>query len=195
MAQILVVHAHPVPTSFNAALCQVVVDTFTRSGHTVDLLDLYAEGFDPVLGAAEWRDRPPVDPAPELVEHGRRLQAADMLVFVYPTWWSEQPAVLKGWFDRVWTEGVAFHRPGGPKRITRGLRQIRTLAVVTTHGSPRWINFLQGQTGRIRVSRGLRLLCHPRARMHWLAMYSMDRATDADRARFLERVEQRIAKL
>ncbi len=195
MARVLVVHAHPVPTSFNATLCEVVVSTLTRSGHQVDLLDLYAEDFDPAVAADEWRERSTTGPTPGLVEHARRLRAAEMLVFVYPTWWSEQPAMLKGWFDRVWTEGVAFHRPDGPKGTKRGLGHIRTLAVVTTHGSPRWINFLQGQTGRIRVSRGLRLVCHPRARAHWIAMYSMDRATDADRAQFLERVEQRIAKL
>ncbi|MCP3857527.1 MAG: hypothetical protein GY698_22830 [Actinomycetia bacterium] len=195
MAQVLVVHAHPVPTSFNAALCDVVVSALTRSGHSVDLLDLYADEFDPVLGAEEWRDRPPTNTAPGLVGHIRRLRAAEMLVFVYPTWWSEQPAMLKGWFDRVWTEGVAFHRPDEPKRVERGLSQIRTLTVVTTHGSPRWMNYLQGQGGRIRVSRGLRLLCHSRTRFRWIAMYSMDRATDSDRTQFLEEVEKRIGKL
>ena len=196
MAHALVVHAHPVPDSFNSALCARVVASLEATGHTVDLLDLYAEDFDPVMGANEWRGhRSPGVGGPALADYARRLTAAEILVFVYPTWWSEQPAILKGWFDRVWAEGVAYHRPPGAKRARGTLRQIHTLAVVTTHGSPRWINAIQGETGRRRIFRSLRVLCHPRARNHWIAMYGMDSASETERTAFMGRVEARIAKL
>ncbi len=107
--RILVVHAHPVETSFNAALHRAVVDTLRAAGHQVDDLDLYAEGFDPVLTREErlgYHDTPanrgPVAPYVE------RLLGAEALVFVNPVWNFGFPAILKGYLDRVFLPGVSF---------------------------------------------------------------------------------------
>ena len=72
---------------------------------------------------------------PVLSTHIALLQAAEALVFVYPTWWGGPPAMVKGWLDRVWVEGVAFRRVGGSNRPRARLTNIRRLVVVTTHGS------------------------------------------------------------
>jgi len=192
---VLVVHAHPVASSFGAGLRDRAVAALVRGGHQVDLLDLYADGFDPVLSEAEHavHGQDP-SPRPELLDHARRLRSAEALVLVHPTWWGGQPAILKGWFDRVWAAGVAFTLVPGSTRPRAGLRNLRRLVVVTTHGSSKWTNALQGEPGKHLVGRGLRPLCHPLARTRWIALYGLDRVEASERERFLRRVDDRLSR-
>jgi putative NADPH-quinone reductase len=103
--------------------------------------------------------------------------------------------MLKGWIDRVWVSGVAYELPDGANRIRPRLHNVRRIAAVTTHGSSKLVNTLQGEGGKRVVSRSLRALCHPFARTKWIALYGIDRATDADRAKFLDRVERSMRTL
>ena len=103
-----------------------------------------------------------------------------MLVLVYPTWLSAQPAMLKGWIDRTWVSGVAYHLPEGSNRIRPLLVNIRHLVVVTTHGSSKFINSLQGEPGKRVAFRSIRLMCRHTVRTHWLALYRMDRCGDTE---------------
>jgi putative NADPH-quinone reductase len=190
------VFAHPVPVSFGAAVRDAAVEGLEAAGHQVDLLDLYAAGFDPVLSKeAHALHRSPPDTKPEIAGWVASLQAAGALVLVYPTWWGGQPAILKGWMDRVLVEGVAYTLQEGARRIRPRLGNIRRLAVVTTHGSGKWINALQGEPGKRVVLRGVRSLCHPLTRTRWVAMYGIDHAVEADRVAFLVRVRERLATL
>jgi putative NADPH-quinone reductase len=190
--KVLVVHAHPDPASFNAHLRDRVVATLTGAGHRVDLIDLYAEGFDPVVQAHELSG---TRTEPVLASHGSRLRSVEAVVFVYPTWWSGPPAMLKGWLDRVLVEGVAYAVKPGSARVRGRLHNIRHLVVVTTHGSPKWTNVLEGESGKLLFQRGIRLLCHHRARMQWLAMYGIDRADAQARAAFVGRLEHDLGRL
>jgi NAD(P)H dehydrogenase (quinone) len=194
----LVVYAHPVDDSFVAAVRDTAIGALRASGHDVHLLDLYAEGFEPRLTTAEHASHSVGLPARlddvELVRNVRLLQWAQMLVLVYPTWWGAQPAILKGWFDRVWVEGVAYHLPQGSSRIRPGLRSIRRVVVVTTHGSSKFVNALQGEAGKHFVGRQVRSLVSRRARVRWIARYDMDRSTDDDRRAFLDRVARELAR-
>ena len=194
--RVLLVYANPVPDSFGATLRDTAVATLTDAGHEIDLLDLYAERFDPVLSReAHALHLAAPSTKPEIEHHVVRLRWAEALVFVYPTWWSGQPAMLKGWMDRVLVEGVAFTLPPGAKSIKPMLRHVRRLAVVTTHGSSKLVNAVQGESGKRVILRGLRSLCHPLARSKWVAMYGVDDSTEEDRLRFVERVERRLRKL
>ena len=189
--RVLVVYAHPVEGSFGAALRDRAVAALRQAGHDVDLLDLYADGFDPRLSAEEWSpDTPSAEDRPDLAPHIARLRRAEWLVFVYPTWFGGPPAMLKGWLDRVWVENVAFTRHPGSNRVRARLQNIRRLSVVTTYGSSRFVNVVEGEPGKRLVRRWLRVLCHSRARSQWLALYEMDRADDATRRAFLDRVER-----
>jgi putative NADPH-quinone reductase len=187
-----VVHAHPSPVSFAGAIRDRVVDTLTAQGHVVDELDLYGAGFDPVLSAEEWAGHVQGKASLASVEREvERLRRAEGLVLLFPTWWFGMPAILKGWVDRVWAPGVAFHlmADGGPLR--RGLTTIRHFAVVTTYGSPQWIIALGfGNPGKVVLMRGLAPLMSPGVRKRFLALYDMDRATRARRERFLAHVER-----
>jgi NAD(P)H dehydrogenase (quinone) len=193
---VLLVHCHPCENSFSAHLRDRSAAALRAGGHVTDVLDLYAEGFSPELTPFEHAHHlgPPQD-KPDVADHVRRLRAADALVFVYPTWIGGQPAMLKGWFDRVWIAGVAYERPpdGGP--IKPLLRRVRRIAVVTTHGSSKWVNALEGEPGKRVMTRTLRLLCHPLARTRWIALYGIDRSSESQRTAFVMRVEQRLARL
>jgi putative NADPH-quinone reductase len=187
----LVVYAHPVGDSFVAALHRRVVKTLHDAGHTVDDCDLHAEGFQPAMSEAERRAYHDVGANRASIENDiQRLQACEGLVLVFPTWWYGMPAMLKGYIDRVWVPGVAFRLQGG--RTLPLLHNIRRFAVVTTYGSPWWLNKLIGDPNRRTLMRGIRMLYAPSARTLWLAQYGMDDITAEQRERFLERVERKL---
>ena len=116
--KILLLYAHPVETSFNAALHRLIVEHLIAAGHAVDDLDLYAENFDPRLTRAErlaYHDaRSAQDPADPYV---RRLLAAEALVLCFPTWNYGYPAILKGFFDRVFLPDVSFRMEIGRAHV------------------------------------------------------------------------------
>jgi putative NADPH-quinone reductase len=186
-----VVYAHPLANSFTGAVHRQIVDSLKARGHQVDDLDLYAERFDPVMTLAEREAHYRVDANVTGVEiYVERLRAAEALVLCFPTWWYGMPAILKGWFDRVWLPGVAFHNPPDGGTIKRGLTNIRTFMVVTTYNAPRWFILLyMWDPGRSVLMRGLTRLIAPRARTHYLAHYDMLRSTAASRKDFLARVD------
>ncbi|MFB8235411.1 NAD(P)H oxidoreductase [Kitasatospora purpeofusca] len=108
----LLVLAHPRGDSLTARIAHRTRERLLAAGSTVDLLDLYAEGFDPRLGPEDepdWTDRDK-EYSPEVRSHMARIDAADTIVVVFPVWWFGLPAVLKGWFDRVWNYGFAYGR-------------------------------------------------------------------------------------
>lgn len=194
--RVLLVYCHPDPASFTAAVRQATERGLAAAGHEVTVADLYAEGFQPVLGRAERASYHTVgaNEAPVAAELAR-LRAADALVFVYPTWWYAQPAMFKGWLDRVFVPHATFTMPEDGKAITGRLHNIRVLAVVTTLGAPRWWWWLMGAPGRRILLSGIGALCAPRVRKGWLALHSIDTADAPARAAFLARVERVMSRL
>lgn len=194
--RVLVVHAHPDAGSYNRALLDRVVRGLHSARHEVRVRDLYADNFDSRLTRAEKRDHlASPDTKAHLAEHFDELRWCEALVFVHPTWWGSQPAVLKGWIDRVWANGVAWELPEGAKRLKPTLRNVRRIVTFTTHGSPWRVNALQGVPGRRIVNRSLRVICHPACRTRWIAFYRMDASTPERRERFLRRAERAATRL
>jgi NAD(P)H dehydrogenase (quinone) len=194
--RLLVIHASPDPESFNAALCKVTCETARDRGHEVRLIDLYAEGFDPVMGLEERRGYQSDATPPDVVPHIAALRWAEGLIFVYPTWWYSQPALLKGWFDRVWRPDVTFTVRTATAPMRPALTNVRLIGVITSMGSPYWFwTFLMGAPGRKIILRGLRFCTARRTRSFWLALHEMNSRTAADRQRHLDRVRARIARI
>ncbi|CAB4663420.1 MAG: flavodoxin family protein [Actinobacteria bacterium] len=196
----LVIVAHPSPESFVSFLGSEVVAELQNSGHEIRHHDLWAEEFNPVFTAYERLNHvgdveEKLKNLPELRQHVEDLQWCDALVLVYPTWWSGQPAMLKGWFDRVLMNGVAWVLPDGAARIRPLLTNVRRLVVVTTHGSSKFVNALEGESGKRTVFRSVRLMLHRRVRCEWIAMYGVDNATLSQREKFSSRVRRRIHRL
>lgn len=193
--KVLVIACHPVPDSFGASLRNTTVATLRARGHEVRVTDLEAEEFDPCFTIEE-RSLHLAEPStkPYVARYGADLAWCNTLVLVYPTWWGGQPARLKGWIDRVWIKGVAWDLPEGANRLHGQLHGLRRIVVVTTHGSSKFVNGLQGEPGKRVVSRSLRLMCSPLTRVTWLAAYGLDTATPDDRRRFTARVERRLRR-
>ncbi len=193
MTRALVLFAHPCPESFSAALHREVVEKLTARGWEVDDCDLNAEGFSPVLTEAERRGYHEVGPnlAP-VARYVERLRAAQALVLVFPVWNFGYPAILKGFFDRVFLPGVSFRLEEG--KVMPNLTHIRKLAAVTTYGGTRMRAILAGDPPRHVVKRALWHVTRPE-KLRYLALYDMNRASDAARTGFLARVGREMEGL
>ncbi|MGY6409452.1 MAG: NAD(P)H-dependent oxidoreductase [Alkalilacustris sp.] len=190
MTRVLVLYAHPLGDSFAAALHGTVTDTLAARGWEVDDCDLYAEGFDPVLSAEERRAyHDPDRNTAQVADHVERLRAAQALVLVFPVWNFGYPAILKGYFDRVFLPGVSFRLEGG--QVVPALTHIRKLAAVTTYGGSRARAVFCGDPPRHVVKRALWHVTRP-DRLRYLALYDMNRASDARRRGFLEKVRREM---
>lgn len=153
---VLWVYAHPEPRSLNASLRDAGIAALEGAGHHVELSDLYAMGWKASLDRADLGDLPDPPPevtrasrrayeagtlAPEVQREQRRLLAADTLVLQFPLWWYSMPAILKGWFDRVFTKGFAYgiRDPQQPERTLRygdGPLAGRRAQTIVSTGSP-----------------------------------------------------------
>ncbi|MEI4487483.1 NAD(P)H-dependent oxidoreductase [Frigidibacter sp. MR17.14] len=146
----LILHAHPEPTSFNAAMTAQARAALLRAGHEVEVSDLYADGFDPIAGRHDFTTTADPDRfhyqseqahaarhegfAPDLAREQARVAAADLLILQFPLWWGGPPAIVKGWIDRVLAYGFAYV---DAHRFDTGLfRGRRALIGVTTGGTP-----------------------------------------------------------
>lgn len=206
---VLIVFAHPEPTSFTAALKDRAVEALTRAGHTVEVSDLYGEAFNPVAGRHDFSTVANPERfhyqseqeaaarsgafAPDIRREQERVRAADVLVLQFPLWWGGTPAILKGWFDRVLAYGFAY--VDGRRFDTGIFKGRRALFSVTTGGTPERFSE-EGVYGEI--SRVL----YPTERLLLEYMgfdvsppfvaYAAPRSDDAQRQAYLETWEERI---
>lgn len=147
---VLVLYAHPEPTSFCGALKDVAVEAVAAAGHRCVVSDLYAEGFDPVAGRHDFDSVADASRfhyqseqahaaaggsfAADVVREQQRFVEADLVVVIFPLWWSGAPAIVKGWFDRVLAYGFAY--VDGARFATGLFPDKRGLVCVTTGGTP-----------------------------------------------------------
>jgi putative NADPH-quinone reductase len=193
----LVVYCHPVAESFTAAVRDAALAGLRQAGHEIRLVDLYADDFDPRLtreGRLDYHN-PSVNTKP-VQKYVDAITWAEAMVYVFPTWNQGFPAMLKGWFDRVWVPDTSFHlKKGGLRQFRPLLTNVKVLVGITTGGAPRWLTWLTGHTARRTLLRGMRAQCHPRCRTMWLALYRIDGASAETRKAYLGRVEARMSAL
>lgn len=196
--RLLVVHCHPDPESYNAALYRTACEALRAAGHELRCIDLYAEGFDPVFTRAEKRTYLS-DTARNIAgveSHVQALQWAEGWVAVYPTWFYGLPAMFKGWLDRVWLPGVAFTvAKAKQRRIGGEFANIRLFVGITTSGAPWWWLKLIGDPGRSLLMKGLRPLYARGCRRRWLQLYNMNHVSAPEREAFLARVRRELSAL
>jgi NAD(P)H dehydrogenase (quinone) len=147
---VLIVHAHEEPKSFNGAMRDTAVTVLRECGHTVDVSDLYAMHFNPVGGKHDFTTLAYPDFfkygveqtkatdsktfAADVVAEQEKLFRADFLIFQFPLWWFGLPAILKGWVDRVFAAGLTY---GGGRWYSNGVfKGKRAMLSLTTGGPP-----------------------------------------------------------
>ena len=142
----LIVYAHPEPRSFNRALLGRSVQVLQEEGHEVVVSDLYAMGFNPVASAADFSQRRFPEAlqydreqkyaheheafAPDIQSEIDKLLDCEMLILQFPLWWFSVPAILKGWIDRVFVNGVVYGK--GRRFDSGGLRGRRAMVCTST---------------------------------------------------------------
>lgn len=195
----LVIFAHPDMDSLVGSLYTMVLHELKMAGHDVRTHNLYNENFNPVMSAYERQNHstalaPKLELLPELRPYVEDLQWCNSLILVYPTWWSGQPAILKGWFDRLLVNEVAWELPAGSNRIRPRLTNIRKLVVVTTHGSNKLINSLQGESGKRIAFRAVRLMFHWRTKCVWIGTYGLDVLSISRREKAISKAQRRFRR-
>jgi len=131
--KVLIVFTHPNPNSFNHALLESITTGLEESGHEVRTKDLYQEDFNPILSAEDLSILHTGKIPENIAKEQGQLLWADGLIFIYPLWWFDRPAMLKGWFDIVLTNGLAFeYSSEGVKGL---LKHKKALVIITAGGS------------------------------------------------------------
>ncbi|UCV08719.1 NAD(P)H-dependent oxidoreductase [Dechloromonas denitrificans] len=192
----LVVIAHPLSNSLTQALAQVAIKSLTAAGHEVVVENLYDVGFSPVLTEAERQSyyRLPFD-ASAIAGQVERLLAAEALVLVFPTWWFGFPAILKGWFDRVWGPGVAYDHASDLGPIRPRLLNLKHALAITSLGSPWWVDrLLMWQPVRRILKTALLGTCAPACRFRMLSLYQAEKLDSAQVRRFSSRIERALVR-
>lgn len=118
----LIVVSHPNPESLTHAIGAQIAEGLSATGqnHTFEIADLAAEGFDPRFSAADLAlHLREAAPAPDVAAEHARLDRADALVLVFPVYWWSFPGMLKGWIDRVFTNGWAYEEVAGGKTVKK----------------------------------------------------------------------------
>jgi NAD(P)H dehydrogenase (quinone) len=193
--RVLYLYCHPLPESFHAAIRAKALDGLRAAGHEVDLLDLYAERFDPVLSEDARRHYHDTSRNQAGLEgYVRRLKSADALIVQFPVWCFGMPAMLKGFIDRMFMPGVAFDI-SDPERVKPTLGNLKRVAGIVTYGRPRWTAITMGDPPRKIVKRYLRWFADRRARVDYHALYHMNVATEAQRSAFMEKIRVAMTRL
>jgi NAD(P)H dehydrogenase (quinone) len=187
--RILYIYCHPLPESFHAAIRANAIAALTAAGHQVDLLDLYADKFDPVLSEQARRHYHDITRNRAGVEsYVARLTSAEALIVQFPTWCFGPPAMLKGFFDRMIMPGVAFDITD-PARVKPMLHNIKRIVGIVTYGRPRRMALWMSDPPRQIVKRYLRWFTGA-ARVDYYALYHLNVASPQRRAAFIAKVER-----
>ena len=192
--RVLYLYCHPLPESFHAAIRVRALAGLAAAKHEVDLCDLYAEKFDPVMSEEMRRRYHDTSLNQAGVEdYVRRLRAADGLVVQFPVWSFGMPAMLKGFFDRMMMPGVGFDL-SDPAHAKPLLGNIKRIAGIATYGRPRSRAILVGDPPRKIVKRYLRWFANRWVRIDYHAIYHMNIATEAQRVAFMDRVQTAMTR-
>lgn len=129
----LIIFAHPDPDSFNGAILKTIENKLTEKEYKFISKNLYQLNFNPNLNMNDFARMKNSTVAPDIALEHADIEWAKNIIFIYPTWWAGQPAILKGWIDRVFSRGFAYAvQEDG---TVKGLLSDKTVMVFTTSGS------------------------------------------------------------
>ncbi len=186
-----IIYAHPYEQSFNHAILQRVRELLESKGEAYKLIDLYADGFNPAYTKEElalFNQGKALDP---LVLHYQEiLKKTDRLIFIFPIWWADMPAIVKGFEDKVFLKTLAYNPT--PTGIKGCLTQIREAVVITTSTAPTWyLKFFCGNViGKTMIGHTLKGIGVGSGR--WINFGGMDKSTAQARQSFLDKLSDKL---
>ena len=123
--KVLVVYCHPSNNSFTYTVKESFIKGLVDAGHTYEISDLYADKFNPVISEDEYTRegfyRLEDSVAEDVIREQKKINNADVIVFIYPDFWTASPAMLEGWFQRVWTYGFAYGNEPSMKILDKAI--------------------------------------------------------------------------
>jgi len=187
----LVVIAHPLESSLCHYLSEKTISHMKDKGYKVTVKKLYQEKFDPVLTQQErtsYYDGPFDDS--QVQAEISQLKETESLILIFPTWWFGFPAILKGWFDRVWAPGHAYEHASDFGPIKQCLGNLKEMKVITTLGSPWWVDFF---ILRKPVKKVLKIAllgaCTKNCRFKMLSLYRSESLNKVKIERFIKKIK------
>lgn len=185
MSKTTIIYAHPYEKSFNYAILERVQALLDAKGQEYRLIDLYADGFNPVYTKEElalFREGKALDPL--VLQYQQALKDSKRLIFIFPIWWADMPAIVKGFLDKVLLRTFAYmeNRVG----LLEGRLDIDEALVISTSTAPTFYlkfvcgNFItKAMLGHTMKGVGAR-------RRRWVNCGKANLITDEKRKAFLE---------
>ncbi|MDO5572032.1 MAG: NAD(P)H-dependent oxidoreductase [Bacteroidales bacterium] len=188
----LIVYAHPNKDSFNHAILQTMINTLTDLGAVVNIRDLYELKFNPCYSIKDIEAAKTGDYPKDVLTEQNYIQEADKITFISPVWWSYLPAVLKGYFDRVFTSGFAFNIL---ENGSQGLLGKKHFGMFNTFGGSRENMKLFGLDKGIEavIDTGIFKMCESPLCFH-RCFYEVEKAGFEKRTQMLEDVKKEVKK-
>ena len=138
MQKTLVIYAHPNKIGFCGKILSEVIEYLKKRNGDFEIIDLYAINYDPILKNDEHYTSGGYEISDKNKKFQKMIYEAKNIIVIYPTWWQGMPAILKGFFDRVFTSRFGFeYKNNIPIKLLKGRRAI----VITTTGGPRWYTY------------------------------------------------------
>lgn len=189
----LIIYTHFNDKSFNHAILESVEASLKKNNKDFEVLDLYAEGFDPVLSKEGYFEARKGDTSSIILKEHERIKKADVLIFVYPVWWVGMPAILKGYIDRVFSYGFAYKY--SEKGIVPLLKEKKAFVINTMGAETKDVKiFLAIKAMNALLEQGILGFCGIKTIGHKY-FGAVDRVDDSARKAMLLEVEKAIDKL
>jgi len=190
----LIVTTHPLNDSLCKALSNYVIKKIEEKGYEIEVEDLYAKNFEPALTIAERESYYSGDfNQSELSEQIKKLKKAETLILLFPTWWFSFPAMLKGWFDRVWCPGVAYNHASDLGAIKPLLDNLENVLVITTLGSPWWVDrLIMRQPVKKVIKTALLGTCAKNSKLKFLSLYKSEELNNQKVLTFKHKIDKVI---
>lgn len=193
----LVIYAHPGTKGHNSFTLKKVKEELGEKDKGYETIDLYEEGYDPVLKKEEHYTAGNREVSEKTKEYQQKIKAHDKLIFIYPVWWGSMPAILKGFFDRVLTPGFGYSfkgdyflkRFGWPKKLFRE----KKAAVFMTAGSSRWAYFLTGNPPKRIIKQFTLGFCGIKTKVY--QVYNCQELDDKKRKKIVKNIRKAISWL
>lgn len=191
MSDTLIIYAHPYEKSFNHAILQRTLELLAAKGGSHRLIDLYADGFNPVYSKEElalFNQGKALDPL--VLDYQQALMQARRLIFIFPIWWADMPAIVKGFEDKVFLKNLAYYET--QTGVHGKLTHIREALVISTSTAPTfYLKYFCGNViGRAMLGHTIKGIGV--AKRTWLNFGRVNYSTPEKRQKFLDGLEKYI---